>query len=484
MGQIVEVSLFDAVYDAISDNKMNPHGTFSPENGAPAPTTWDIPFLRHAGTRHRCKDGRWVDFWPVNPRFIAWFVDAAGVSDWREAGFLDRTKLARDSQLQSALKRKVAELFMTRSAAQWEKLGKDAGIPLCMHRTGEEWLQHEHARASKTVVEVEDPEFGRMTQPGFPVTLSATPGSTSPRHTLDADRRAILDALVSRPKVLAGQRPRKPLATALEGMRVVDVAQVIAGPTAGRVLADFGAEVIKINNPVDSTPPDHLLLNRGKRTALLDIAKPDGLKILGNLIERADVFIHNFTRGQAEKLGFGYAQVAVGHPDLVYCAVSAYNHDGPWGAGRGYEPLGQATTGIQSDFGGPDAPFVHPLHRITDFGTGHLGAFAIALALFHRLRGGRGAIRSKRRLRKPVHSIRRRIYTTSRARYGMESKVRTRWARGRSIGFIERRTGGSSSRRSRSGSLQRIQWRASIALDHYQESTSSVFWSSVCVADC
>ena len=167
------------------------------------------------------------------------------------------------------------------------------------------------------------------------------------------------------------------LPEALAGIKVLDLTQVLAGPTAGRTLAEFGADVIKINNPQD--PPDgyryHIDVNRGKKTILLDLKSKQGMAVLWQLIKTTDVLLQNFTLGVAERLGFGYKQVKEQRPDIIYASVSAFGHCGPWGDRRGYEPHGQGITGLQERFGR---------------GTGILTAIGIGLALYHRLRTGEG----------------------------------------------------------------------------------------------
>ena len=133
---------------------------------------------------------------------------------------------------------------------------------------------------------------------------------------------------------------------ALEGIRVVDVTQVLAGPTAARTLAEFGAEVIKVNNPSEEgagyrwqVHRYHTDVNRGKRTILLDLKTPDGREISGRLIERADVVLQNFRLGVAERLGIGYEQISA-RRRTSYTAPSASTATAARGsAGRGTSPM-------------------------------------------------------------------------------------------------------------------------------------------------
>jgi crotonobetainyl-CoA:carnitine CoA-transferase CaiB-like acyl-CoA transferase len=175
--------------------------------------------------------------------------------------------------------------------------------------------------------------------------------------------------------------------SALEGIRVLDLTQVLAGPTSGRLLAEFGADVIKINGP-QRRIGSHGYLNRGKRSILLDVESSDGQKAFWKLIEQADVVIQNFPRGTPERYGIGYDQVRARKPDIIYTSLSCYGYGGPWGAGRGYERQAQAVTGIMQRVG--VVPAILGPYNLVDIGTGVLTAFATALAIFHKTKTGQG----------------------------------------------------------------------------------------------
>jgi crotonobetainyl-CoA:carnitine CoA-transferase CaiB-like acyl-CoA transferase len=175
---------------------------------------------------------------------------------------------------------------------------------------------------------------------------------------------------------------------------VLDVSQVLAGPTVGRTLAEFGADVVKINNPREegagihfSVHRYHTDVNRGKRSLLVDLKQPEGQAILADLIERSGVLIHNFRPEAAARLGLGYAAIRTRQPDIVHVTISAFGGPGPWTGWPGYEVQGQAATGLR--YGAEARPVGQPF-AVNDYGTGLLGAFAAALGIFHRARTGRG----------------------------------------------------------------------------------------------
>jgi crotonobetainyl-CoA:carnitine CoA-transferase CaiB-like acyl-CoA transferase len=177
-------------------------------------------------------------------------------------------------------------------------------------------------------------------------------------------------------------------------VRVLDLTQVLAGPTSGRTLAEYGADVIKINNPNEegagihfSRHRYHTDVNRGKRSLLLDLKQPAGRAILAELIDRSDVILQNFRPEAAERLGVTDAAIRQSKPDIVYVSISAYGSPGSWSGWPGYEVQAQAATGLR--YAAEERPTGQPF-AVNDYGTGLLGAFAAALGLFARRRTGRG----------------------------------------------------------------------------------------------
>jgi crotonobetainyl-CoA:carnitine CoA-transferase CaiB-like acyl-CoA transferase len=384
-GQRIEVPLFDATFTAIGAHGLLIDG--KPAGGRPD-DFW--------GGRFQCADGRWVHFSGSTPRFRERLVDATDNGGWRDEGLLDLARLAREPELEALLRARLRALFETRSAAEWEDLGGAAITPISLCRTTAEWIATPHARAARVVWPVEDPRLGTVWQPGAAVRLSDWPSEAPrPAPLPDADRAAVLADLERAPTPPTNPEA-SPLRSALEGYRVVDLTQVLAGPTAGRTLAEFGADVVKINNPREegagyhtSVHRYHTDVNRAKRTMLLDLKTPEGQDILQRLVRDADVVLQNARLGVPERLGTSYDYLRALRPDLIYVSVSAYGHDGPWGAWPGYESNAQAVSGMQARFGGDGPPLMQPF-AIDDYGTGLLATFGTALALYHRLRTGRG----------------------------------------------------------------------------------------------
>lgn len=191
----------------------------------------------------------------------------------------------------------------------------------------------------------------------------------------------------------------------LAGLRVIELGQVLAGPFAGAILADLGAEVTKIEKPEGGDDArqmgrpfrhgDALLFhdfNRGKGSITLDLKSPGGIEALHALLQDADILLHNLRAGVPEALGIGAEAVCARHPRLIYCAISAFGEFGPLRDRPGYEPLLQAYCGLSSITGAPDGPPVRMGASVVDQGTGMWTVIGALAALRRRELTGRGGV--------------------------------------------------------------------------------------------
>jgi crotonobetainyl-CoA:carnitine CoA-transferase CaiB-like acyl-CoA transferase len=190
--------------------------------------------------------------------------------------------------------------------------------------------------------------------------------------------------------------------TPLVGIRVVDFTHFIAGPFATLILADFGAEVIKIENAEEGDafrtyPPllggegaPYLWTNRNKASVALDLKTVDGRATALALMEMADIVVENFSTGVMTRLGLDYDTVAARNPGVVYCSISAYGRDGPFADRLGFDPIAQAESGFISMNGFPEQQGVRAGPSIMDMATAMMSANAMLAALTARQRTGRG----------------------------------------------------------------------------------------------
>jgi crotonobetainyl-CoA:carnitine CoA-transferase CaiB-like acyl-CoA transferase len=375
-GERIEVPLHDAMFELVGPAGMHvaDRGMVAAPHAAP----------RGSGT-YQCADGRWVRFDPFgsSARFLAWLLDVAG----EPALAVRAMHVDRDPAVLAEVRSRLPALFALRPAQEWDTLANEAGVPLSMVRTSAEWLDNAHARASQQVIVVDDPMLGQTTMAGRVLHMSAAPGPLpAPRRPPDSDRSAILGQLATGLRWPAAGEPG---GLPYDDLKVVDLTQVYAGPSAGRILAEFGAQVTKVNPP-HRTVLLHGTVNRGKESILLDLETPGGQDVLWLLLEQADVVLQNFPKSTIDGYTLGYEHVRSRNPGVVYVSLSCYGGPGPWLNRRGYETQAQAATGIMERHGRGDAPGIHGPYNLVDFGAGVITAFAAAVALYHRIVTGEG----------------------------------------------------------------------------------------------
>lgn len=193
--------------------------------------------------------------------------------------------------------------------------------------------------------------------------------------------------------------------TALSGIRVIDFTHFIAGPLATMILADMGADVIKVEAPergdelryyppavpgLEAQGGPFLWSNRNKRSVALDLKSPAGIEVARSLIASADVVVENFSTGVMKRLGLDYETCRALNPELVYCSVSAYGREGPFADRLGFDPVVQAESGFVSMNGYPDRMGVRASSAVMDISTAMMVSNAILGALFSRERQGEG----------------------------------------------------------------------------------------------
>jgi crotonobetainyl-CoA:carnitine CoA-transferase CaiB-like acyl-CoA transferase len=191
----------------------------------------------------------------------------------------------------------------------------------------------------------------------------------------------------------------------LRGIKVVELAQIMAGPTCGMLLADMGADVIKVeklpggdDTRAYTTPSiagesaAFMILNRNKRGMAVNLKTPGGLEVVKRLLADADVVTENYRKGTLEKLGLGYEVLEKLNPRLVYCAISGYGRTGPYADKGGFDLIAQGFAGLMSITGEPGGPPAKSGTSIADINSGIFAALGIVSALFARQSTGRGQV--------------------------------------------------------------------------------------------
>jgi crotonobetainyl-CoA:carnitine CoA-transferase CaiB-like acyl-CoA transferase len=191
----------------------------------------------------------------------------------------------------------------------------------------------------------------------------------------------------------------------LAGMRVLELAQIMAGPTCGMMLADMGADVVKVEKlpggddargyrepRVNGVSAPFLMMNRNKRGIALDLKQPQGREILLHMVRHTDVLTENFRHGTMERLGLGYDTLAQVNPGLVYCQISGFGRTGPLADQGGFDLVAQGFAGLMSITGEPGRPPVKTGNPVADIAAGILGAVGVAAAYAHKQKTGRGQL--------------------------------------------------------------------------------------------
>ena len=283
-----------------------------------------------------------------------------------------------------------------------------SGVPLVPVNGAEDLLQSPQYRHRGFFQDVTHAALGQATYPTVPYALSASPAEiTSAAPTLGQHTNAILDGLdiprqVTSVKSAQLKPPKNPRGGPLEGVRVVELTKVWAGPYAGKLLALLGAEVIKIETAASpeemrayggtdiNHAPYFLSINPEILSVDLDIKSPDDMARLRELIARSDIVINNLRPGAMERQGLGYEQLTAIKPDIISVSIKMWGNDGPLGHQTGYAPCFAALAGLASLVGYPGGPPLGTSMRYGDSTVGAAAAYAAVVALLHRELTGAG----------------------------------------------------------------------------------------------
>lgn len=349
---------------------------------------------------HRCADGKWLylfagEHQKIPKRLLEtlglWerFVARGGYCGSPYAGAANGNNLADTANLtkahHKALGKDLTAAFATESAAYWEDRLNRAGIPCSVHRTSAEWLAEQAPLTGGLTVKLSDDVVqlgpavwleGCMDLPSTPPTDIGQAGWSHPERFFRT----------------ATSAQDIPAIAPLKGVRVIDLATMVAGPACGRTLRELGAVVTKIDAPNPMHGPRTTLwwgidLNRGKKNLLLDLRTKEGTTILSRLANRAEVLLHNFTPEAADRLGITELG-GPGGPTITQIRAFDGPVGGVWADRHGYDPVLQAATGVMLRYGSSEAPEMHAIASCVDYMAGYLGAFATCLSLLKRARTG------------------------------------------------------------------------------------------------
>ena len=395
-GQLVETSLLQG---ALASVCLDCQRVENPD----APLYWTWPKdSRAIDGLYECADGRWVHHWTLRPRWV--LSSAAGdelehvppEGEYRDDP--DRMSMEPDGLLTGIFVHPLLkEAFARFPSAQWVRAGAEARMGVSLVRSPAEALADDSFLSDGCVIEVDDPEVGRIRHVGNVLEFSSTPGAvTGPSPSAGAPAAAVPGEFGSlrKPESEPVRGGGEALAHPLEGVRVLDLGLGVAGPFTGRVLADLGADVLKVDALYDGYwTGTHMGLgsNRGKRSIALDLKHTDGRAVLDRLLESADVVTTNWRPGAAARLGLDFDTLHARFPRLVYCNTRGYEK-GSRSELPGTDQTASALTGAEWEDGACDAgnPPLWSRSNMGDTGNALLAAIAITAALYHRERTGQG----------------------------------------------------------------------------------------------
>jgi crotonobetainyl-CoA:carnitine CoA-transferase CaiB-like acyl-CoA transferase len=205
----------------------------------------------------------------------------------------------------------------------------------------------------------------------------------------------------------------------LAGVKVLELSQIMAGPTCGLMLSDMGADVIKVekwpggddargyskSSDGATMAPSFMMINRGKRSLAVDIRTPQGQAVVKRLVQGADVLTENFRMGALEKQGLGYDELVKVNPAIIYCSINGYGRTGPMAAKGGFDLILQAFSGLMSVTGEVGGKPVKTGNSVADMNAGIIGAFGILAAYIQRLKTGKGSRVDTSLLQSSVHQM-------------------------------------------------------------------------------
>jgi crotonobetainyl-CoA:carnitine CoA-transferase CaiB-like acyl-CoA transferase len=366
LGQAVTVSGLQALSQVACP--LTPLGGEGFGRGAPI---GDSPSYR----LYPCADGEWLF---LGALFSHFFVRAVEALEIDPGAFHD-------------LGEAIGARLKSRPRDHWLALFRQHDVPAGPVARREDWLSSETAKANDLAATLIHPDLGRVRMPGVVARLSATPGSI--RHPLAPATPRTLDAFAAgrvRPVGIVVTPKAAPLA----GIKVLDLGTVIAGAYAGAILANLGADVVKIEppqgDPFRFAMTGFVNYNRGKRGLGLDLKAPLGREVFLDLARTADVVLDNYRLGVRERLGIGYETLRAVNRRVISCSCNTFGARGPDATRPGFDPLIQAQSGLMAAQGGEGAEPVFHTIPVNDVAAAALTAFAIIAALNAREATGEG----------------------------------------------------------------------------------------------
>ena len=340
---------------------------------------------------YECADGEWIFLATLMPHHFELAIQAMGIGDLLDMPgvdglFANILKQGVGRHVRDRLERRFAE----RDRESWLETLHAAGVPCGPVGDRDDWFDSETVAANDLRVSIESDRDGRVEIPGVTVELSETPGSVRGlRAGIDLDT-LLRERPAPAPLARGGDERQDSEASGsgpLAGVRAIDLGQIIAAPLAATILANLGADVIKVEPPSgDGFRRNGAIFvgtNAGKRAAVLDLKQTEQRDRFLELVRDVDVVIDNYRLGVLERLGIDHPALSKQNPRLISASVTAYGQRGPLSARPGFDPLLQAESGLMAAQGGDDEPVFHQI-AVNDVTTAMMTAFGVIAALYAR----------------------------------------------------------------------------------------------------
>lgn len=376
-GRSVETSLMAGAllyHPKVMGERLAPHAFQTHPSGS-------APFY----SVYECADGNWLQLGCVHERFIAVAAELMGIGALiAEPRFADGTGGQTPGD-EAELRGVLARVIAGKPLGEWAAVFEAADVPFAPAQQTEDGMADPQVIHNEMAVTLQDPALGPVVQMGVPIVFSETPGKIQGPRAAKANA-ITLDAIRATAAKASGEGDPPPLA----GIRILEITNLIAGPTGGRLLADLGADVIKLeplggdlSRPIGRTY--FYNLNFNKRSVSVDTGSAAGKEVVQRIAASADALLANLRPGATERMGIGPAI----NPRLIETHLTGYGRTGPYARRPGIDPLAQAMMGMSWAQGGPENQPVFPAQLApTDYTNGALGAFGTVLAIFARTRHG------------------------------------------------------------------------------------------------
>ena len=344
-----------------------------------------------------CADGNWIQIGCIHGGFVDIAATVMGIAELLANPRYGDGRRPESEEARAELFDIVANVLKTKPCAEWERIFEEADVPYARASTTHESMDNPQVISNDMLLRMHDPIVGDVTQMGNPIKFTETPGEicrARPMRGQNTDAVLAEVGSVDLPEpILMEHRDDKP---PLDGVRVMEMTNVIAGPAAGKCLGDLGADVIKFEPPYgDISRPAgaqyFLYLNSNKRSVSANTKTAEGQVVAQRIAGEADILLANMRPGATDRMGLSGEELERINPRLIQAHTTAFGWDGPYAHRPGVDPLAQAWMGLQFAQGGRGNPPVFLAQLApTDFSSGGMVALGAIMALYVRERTGIG----------------------------------------------------------------------------------------------